>query len=1057
MATKRIETQLTIKAVDQYSGMLRNMRTVTGRFADGVRSDMKRLQGLRGSLKLIEDFRTTQAEADKSREAFERQKLEVRRLREEMRKSERPTQAMARDLDQARRNSESLRRAHVRHSDKLREMGRGLQQAGINTADLGGEQRRLSTALDASSGAFGRQMERMRRLETMQTRIADARERMDRGLASAANLSFVGAASVQSGRRILTAMTNPVQKAIEFESAMADVRKVVDFDTPDGFARMSDDILELSTRIPMAAEGLAQIVAAGGQSGVEREDLTRFAEMAAKIGVAFDISAEHAGSSMAGIKTAMGLTLDQTGSLFDAMNHLSNNSAARADQTLDFLNRAGASGATFGFSNTETLAFGAAMIAAGSGADTAATSFRNMGRALTRGDSATKRQSDAMKKLGLDAAQVAKDMQRDAVGTTADVLQRLRQLPDHLRASVMTDLFGDEARELTKLINNAELLPQLLGLVADERQYLGSAEKEYAARAETTANNLQLMRNQMTRLGVTVGEVVLPPLNDLLEKGQEIVEWAVDWAKEHPKLTKLLVVGGVALGAMAVAGGALLTVGAGLIGTMAVMRFGLAGLGARAAFAAADLLGVGGSFRKLTGLPRFALSKLLKPVHWGAGLIGRIPWVRLAGRLALSSLILPLRWTSALLPGFGPALARFTGFRRDASAEITGLSTHVQRQSATMRRSLSRIRWGAFSAGVASYFALRSAPDDPKELGAFQEANARAMDRTFRSLPGVSHLMSGYERVFEWAHGKPPPVDPALLPRSGGVRAAADTVYGFAGQETLPTPERIARLREEVGLYRADVEAAQAAVRAAPESESGLTNPLRVQAQAELAAAEADLQRAQEQLESSEAASVKLTEALQVLNGTETAPEISTASIDHALEKVRKLSAGIRALSAPGRAEAAAPIPAGARARGGPVQMGLPYLVNENTPRSEWFVPSRSGGILNVSQAQTVFRQHLAGIAARRGAGSSALKRLQRGAFGLRAASAAVLAGSVIAAPAAAQHEGPGPGGGSVTVQIDNFTVQVPSGVSDPDAIAEVVADRLGQRVAATMSASFSD
>ncbi|PTN00748.1 hypothetical protein C8N32_12311 [Rhodovulum imhoffii] len=32
MATKRVETQLTIKAVDQYSGRLRNMRAVTGRF-----------------------------------------------------------------------------------------------------------------------------------------------------------------------------------------------------------------------------------------------------------------------------------------------------------------------------------------------------------------------------------------------------------------------------------------------------------------------------------------------------------------------------------------------------------------------------------------------------------------------------------------------------------------------------------------------------------------------------------------------------------------------------------------------------------------------------------------------------------------------------------------------------------------------------------------------------------------------------------------------------------------------------------------------------------------
>lgn len=42
----------------------------------------------------------------------------------------------------------------------------------------------------------------------------------------------------------------------------------------------------------------------------------------------------------------------------------------------------------------------------------------------------------------------------------------------------------------------------------------------------------------------------------------------------------------------------------------------------------------------------------------------------------------------------------------------------------------------------------------------------------------------------------------------------------------------------------------------------------------------------------------------------------------------------------------------GARAGGGPVNAGGAFLVNENTPRSEVFVPSQSGGVLNVPQAQ---------------------------------------------------------------------------------------------------------
>ncbi|MFQ6550505.1 hypothetical protein AADZ90_021390 [Aestuariibius sp. 2305UL40-4] len=49
------------------------------------------------------------------------------------------------------------------------------------------------------------------------------------------------------------------------------------------------------------------------------------------------------------------------------------------------------------------------------------------------------------------------------------------------------------------------------------------------------------------------------------------------------------------------------------------------------------------------------------------------------------------------------------------------------------------------------------------------------------------------------------------------------------------------------------------------------------------------------------------------------------------------------------------------RATGGPVRAGVPYPVNENTPRSEVMVPSHSGAILNVSQAKDALRRGAGG------------------------------------------------------------------------------------------------
>ncbi|GGL91583.1 hypothetical protein GCM10011534_12210 [Pseudooceanicola nanhaiensis] len=61
----------------------------------------------------------------------------------------------------------------------------------------------------------------------------------------------------------------------------------------------------------------------------------------------------------------------------------------------------------------------------------------------------------------------------------------------------------------------------------------------------------------------------------------------------------------------------------------------------------------------------------------------------------------------------------------------------------------------------------------------------------------------------------------------------------------------------------------------------------------------------------------------------------------------------------------------GKRAGGGPVAGGIPYLVNENTPHSEVFVPSQSGAILNVPQAQAALRGSAAG------AGGSSVVRVE--------------------------------------------------------------------------------
>lgn len=310
----------------------------------------------------------------------------------------------------------------------------------------------------------------------------------------------------------------PMQAAIQFESTMADVRKVVDFDTPQQFQQMSRDILELSKNIPMTADGLGQIVAAGGQSGIARNELVSFAEEAAKMGVAFDITAEQAGTMMAQWRTAFKMGQSDVVALADKVNYLGNTTAASAPQISDVITRVGPLGEVGGVASGEIAALGASLVGAGINSDVAATGIKNLILAMASGESATKTQQEAFAALGIDTVELAQRMQTDAKGAILDVLQSISRLDKASQASALQNIFGKESLgAIAPLLSNLDGLRANFDKVADASLYTGSMEQEFATRSQTTANSLQLMNNRLDAAGIAIGQGLLPVVTPVAE------------------------------------------------------------------------------------------------------------------------------------------------------------------------------------------------------------------------------------------------------------------------------------------------------------------------------------------------------------------------------------------------------------------------------------------------------------------------------------------------------------------------------------------------------------
>lgn len=324
------------------------------------------------------------------------------------------------------------------------------------------------------------------------------------------------------GTAVATVAVASAKKAIEFESTMADVAKVVDGlrDQNGAFTKsyyeMSDALLNMSKNIPMTADALGQIMASAGQAGIASEDLAKFTETAAKMGVAFNTTAEQAGEWMATWRTALNLSQTQVTALGDQLNYLGNTTSKNALKLSEVVTRVGALGQTAGLSAGEVAALAASM--PGVTAEISATGIKSMMIAMTAGASATSKQAAVLQQLGFTASDMANRMQTDAKGAIIDLLGAIKQLPAAEQTAALSQYFGKESvSSIAPLLKNLGYLQQQFAKVGDAAAYSGSMEAEYAVRADTTANKLQLMQNKLAVLQVQIGNKILPYVNDALD------------------------------------------------------------------------------------------------------------------------------------------------------------------------------------------------------------------------------------------------------------------------------------------------------------------------------------------------------------------------------------------------------------------------------------------------------------------------------------------------------------------------------------------------------------
>ena len=427
-------------------------------------------------------------------------------------------------------NTRDLRNATQLLRREYRSLGQAVKQAEASgSADL--------QRLRRNQAALWESTRRLRHLSMRQSAI-QTRLELERGSREKMRSEVMGVIAA------VGTVIMPIKVAMDFETSMADVRKVVDFDTPQQFKQMGDDLLQMTHRIPMAGRELAQIAASGGQLGIARKDIAGFTETVAKMSVAFDMAADQAGDSMAKLANVYKIPIAQIGRLGDAINHLSNNSPAKASDLVNTLGRVGGVAKQFGLTELQTASLANAFISLGKTPEIAGTAINGMLTKLSTADRQGGKFQRTLKNMGISAQELKANIAKNGEQALVDFLKQLNKLPKADQMGALVDLFGLEyADDVAVLAGNIEAYEKSIRALKETGRdgkplFAGSMDKEFAARSATTANNVQLLKNQLMHLAISIGSVMLPAVNSLVAGLKPWVDYFIRLSEAHPELVR---------------------------------------------------------------------------------------------------------------------------------------------------------------------------------------------------------------------------------------------------------------------------------------------------------------------------------------------------------------------------------------------------------------------------------------------------------------------------------------------------------------------------------------
>ncbi|MDY3030843.1 MAG: phage tail tape measure protein, partial [Clostridia bacterium] len=301
--------------------------------------------------------------------------------------------------------------------------------------------------------------------------------------------------------------------AMKYETAFTGVKKTVD-GTPEQLQQVNTEIRAMSKNIPVSAAELANLAAVGGQLGVGVEDISKFTEVMAAMGVATNLSGEEGAASMARFLNVMGEDVNNIDRAGSAIVALGNNTATTEADIASMAVRMGKYGKTVGMNTQQVLGYSAALSSMGIEAQLGGSAI---GRTWLDIEKAVNSGGDTLnayaKYAGVSAQDFAKQWSTDPSGAFNGLIKGLSSVENLTGAMSEMGIENTQDQQVVMaLANGYDMLTKCLDLSGTAYKENTALMKEANAAYGTTANQIQLTKNAVTDAAISWGEVLLPEI-----------------------------------------------------------------------------------------------------------------------------------------------------------------------------------------------------------------------------------------------------------------------------------------------------------------------------------------------------------------------------------------------------------------------------------------------------------------------------------------------------------------------------------------------------------------